>query len=68
MGEGDLVLRIFIAVQRVICKTSATEIMHMLLHKTVKNRSDFLTHEIAQRLLYLALRETEKDWIVPPIA
>jgi transposase-like protein len=33
----------------------------------VKNRGHFPSDEAASKLLYLALRNIEKDWKMPPI-
>jgi hypothetical protein len=41
--------------------------MHMQLRKIVKNRGHFPSDEAASKLLYLALRNIEKDWKMPPI-
>lgn len=37
------------------------------LRKIVKNRGRFPSDEAASKLLYLALRNIEKDWKMPPI-
>jgi putative transposase len=47
--------------------TNAIESMHMQLRKIVKNRDHFPTDEAASKLLYLALRNIEKDWKMPPV-
>ncbi|WP_244135898.1 transposase, partial [Burkholderia vietnamiensis] len=47
--------------------TNAIESMHMQLRKIVKNRGHFPSDEAASKLLYLALRNIEKDWKMPPI-
>jgi putative transposase len=39
----------------------------MKSRKIVKNRGHFLSDEAATTLLYLALRNIEKDWKMPPI-
>lgn len=41
--------------------------MHMQLRKIVKNRSHFPSDEPACKPLYLALRNIERDWKMPPI-
>ncbi|WP_338154809.1 transposase [Burkholderia thailandensis] len=46
---------------------NAIESMHMQLRKIVKNRGHFPSDEAASKLLYLALRNIEKDWKMPPI-
>jgi putative transposase len=55
------------AVRKIIYTTNAIESMHMQLRKIVKNRGHFSTDEAASKLLYLALRNIEKDWKMPPI-
>jgi transposase-like protein len=55
------------AVRKIIYTTNAIESMHMQLRKIVKNRGHFPTDEVASKLLYLALRNIEKDWKMPPI-
>ncbi|WP_338911806.1 transposase [Mycetohabitans rhizoxinica] len=47
--------------------TNAIESMHMQLRKIVKNRGHFPSDEAVSKLLYLALRNIEKDWKMPPI-
>jgi transposase-like protein len=54
------------AVRKIIYTTNAIESMHMQLRKIVKNRGHFPTDEAASKLLYLALRNIEKDWKMPP--
>jgi putative transposase len=54
-------------VRRIIYTTNAIESMHMRLRKIVKNRGHFPTDEAATKLLFLALRNIEKDWKMPPI-
>ncbi len=53
-------------VRRIVYTTNAIESMHMQLRKIVKNRGHFPTDEAASKLLYLALRNIEKDWKMPP--
>ena len=55
------------AVRKIIYTTNAIESMHMRLRKIVKNRGHFPSDEAASKLLYLALRNIEKDWKMPPI-
>ena len=55
------------AVRKIIYTTNAIESMHMQLRKIVKNRGHFPSDEAASKLLYLALRNIEKDWKMPPI-
>ncbi|MDQ9172501.1 IS256 family transposase [Oxalobacteraceae bacterium R-40] len=54
-------------VRKIIYTTNAIESMHMQLRKIVKNRGHFPTDEAAAKLLFLALRNIEKDWKMPPI-
>lgn len=54
-------------VRRIIYTTNAIESMHMQLRKIVKNRGHFPSDEAASKLLYLALRNIEKDWKMPPV-
>jgi len=54
-------------VRKIIYTTNAIESMHMQLRKIVKNRGHFPSDEAASKLLYLALRNIEKDWKMPPI-
>lgn len=55
------------AVRKIIYTTNAIESMHMQLRKIVKNRGHFPSDEAASKLLFLALRNIEKDWKMPPI-
>src|SRR6478735_4699788 len=54
-------------VRRIVYTTNAIESMHMQLRKIVKNRGHFPSDEAASKLLYLALRNIEKDWKMPPV-
>ena len=54
-------------VRKIIYTTNAIESMHMQLRKIIKNRGHFPSDEAASKLLYLALRNIEKDWKMPPI-
>lgn len=53
-------------VRTIIYTTNAIESLHMRLRKIVKNRGHFPTDEAATKLLFLALRNIEKDWKMPP--
>ena len=55
------------AVRKIIYTTNAIESLHMQLRKIVKNRGHFPSDEAASKLLFLALRNIEKDWKMPPI-
>ena len=54
------------AVRRLIYTTNAIESLHMRLRKVIKNRGHFPSDEAATKLLFLALRNIEKDWSMPP--
>ena len=54
-------------VRRIIYTNNDIESMHMQLRKIVKNRGHFPSDDAASKLLYLALRNIEKDWKMPPI-
>jgi len=54
-------------VRKIIYTTNAIESLHMQLRKIVKNRGHFPSDEAASKLLFLALRNIEKDWKMPPI-
>lgn len=54
-------------VRKIIYTTNAIESMHMQLRKIVKNRGHFPSDEAASKLLYLALRNIEKNWKMPPV-
>jgi putative transposase len=53
-------------VRKIIYTTNSIESPHMCLRKIVKNRGHFPSDEAATKLLFLALRNIEKDWKVPP--
>jgi putative transposase len=53
-------------VRTIIYTTNAIESLHMRLRKIVKNRGHFPSDEAATKLLFLALRNIEKDWKMPP--
>lgn len=55
------------AVRKIVYTTNAIESLHMQLRKIVKNRGHFPSDEAASKLLYLALRNIEKDWKMPPV-
>jgi putative transposase len=55
------------AVRKIIYATNAIESLHMQLRKIVKNRGHFPSDEAASKLLFLALRNIEKDWKMPLI-
>lgn len=51
-------------VRRIIYTTNAIESLHMQLRKIVKNRGHFPSDEAATKLLFLALRNITKDWVM----
>jgi putative transposase len=53
-------------VRTIIYTTNAIESLNMRLRKIVKNRGHFPTDEAATKLLFLALRNIEKDWKMAP--
>ncbi len=55
------------AVRKIIYTTNAIESMHMQLRKIVKNRGHFPSDKAATKLLYLALRNIEKNWKMPTV-
>lgn len=54
-------------VRKIIYTTNAIESLHMQLRKIVKNRGHFPSDEAASKLLFLALRNIEKNWKMPPV-
>lgn len=54
-------------VRKIIYTTNAIESLHMQLRKIVKNRGHFPSDDAASKLLYLALRNIEKNWKMPPV-
>jgi transposase-like protein len=54
-------------VRKIIYTTNAIESLHMRLRKIVKNQGHFPSDEAASKLLYLALRNIEKNWKMPPV-
>lgn len=53
-------------VRTIIYTTNAIESLHMRLRKIVKNRGHFPSDDAATELLFLALRNIEKDWKMAP--
>ncbi|MFC6411486.1 IS256 family transposase, partial [Massilia varians] len=53
-------------VRTIIYTTNAIESLHMRLRKIVKNRGHFPSDDAATKLLFLALRNIEKDWKMAP--
>lgn len=54
-------------VRKIVYTTNAIESLHMQLRKIVKNRGHFPSDEAASKLLFLALRNIEKKWKMPPL-
>lgn len=54
-------------VRKIVYTTNAIESLHMQLRKIVKNRGHFPSDGAASKLLFLALRNIEKDWKMPPV-
>jgi transposase-like protein len=54
-------------VRKIVYTTNAIESLHMQLRKIVKNRGHFPSDDAATKLLFLALRNIEKDWKMPPV-
>lgn len=54
-------------VRKIVYTTNAIESLHMRLRKIVKNRGHFPSDEAASKLLFLALRNIEKGWKMPPV-
>src|SRR5260364_63120 len=54
-------------VRKMIYTTNAIESLHMQLRKIVKNRGAFPTDQAAKKLRFLALRNIEKNWKMPPV-
>lgn len=52
-------------VRSIIYTADAIESLHMRLRKIVKIRGHFPSDEAATKLLFLALRNIEKDWKMP---
>ena len=55
-----------IEVRRIIYTTNAIESLNYQLRKIIKSKGHFPSDEAATKLLYLALRNAEKKWKVPP--
>src|SRR5260364_323442 len=53
-------------VRKMIYTTNAIESLHMQLRKIVKNRGHFPNDQAAKKLRFLALRNIEKNWTMPP--
>ena len=54
-------------VRRLIYTTNAIEALNSKIRRAVRTRGHFPSDEAASKLLFLALRNIEKDWKMPPI-
>ena len=54
------------AVRRIVYTTNAIEALNAKLRKAVRTRGHFPTDDAAKKLLFLVLRQTERDWKMPP--
>ncbi len=52
------------SIRKVIYTTNAIESLHSSIRKVIKNRGHFPNDEAATKLIYLALRNIEKKWIM----
>jgi len=53
-------------VRRILYTTNAIESLNYQLRKVIKSKGHFPTDDAATKLLYLALRNAEKNWKMPP--
>src|SRR5260363_436867 len=54
-------------VRKMIYTTNAIESLHRQLRKIVKNRGHFPNYQAAKKLRFIALRNIEKNWKMPPV-
>ena len=54
------------AVRRIIYTTNAIEALNAKLRRAVRARGHFPTDESAIKLLFLVLRQIQKEWKMPP--
>src|ERR671921_92466 len=54
------------AVRRIIYTTNAIEALNAMLRRAVRARGHFPTDESAIKLLFLVLRQAQKEWKMPP--
>jgi transposase-like protein len=54
-------------VRRILYTTNAIESLHMRLRKTMKSRGQFPSDDAALKLIFLNLRNIEKEWKMPAI-
>ncbi len=55
-----------IEVRRILYTTNAIESLNYQLRKIIKSKGHFPSNEAASKLLFLALRNAEKKWRMPP--
>ncbi len=55
-------------VRRILYTTNAIESLNYQLRKIIKSKGHFPSNEAASKLLFLALRNAEKKWRMPPKA
>jgi putative transposase len=55
-----------IEIRRIIYTTNAIESLNYTLRKIIKTKGHFPTDDAAIKLLFLALRNAEKKWVLPP--
>jgi len=53
-------------VRRILYTTNAIESLNYQLRKIIKSKGHFPSDEAASKLLFLALRNAEKKWLMPP--
>jgi putative transposase len=53
-------------VRRIIYTTNAIESLNYQLRKIIRSKGHFPSDEAATKLLFLALRNAEKKWLMPP--
>ena len=66
LDGGDPVLRLSDEVRRIIYTTNAIEALDAKSRRVVRARGHFPTDESAIKLLFLVLRQTQKEWKMPP--
>jgi putative transposase len=54
------------AVRRIIYTTNAIEALNAKLRRAVRTRGHFPTDDAAMKLLFLVLRDTAREWKMPP--
>jgi putative transposase len=53
-------------VRRILYTTNAIESLNYQLRKIIKSKGHFPSDEAASKILFLALRNAEKKWLMPP--